>query len=74
MQLPKPEIVGGEESIPKYPGREHHICFTINNIDLIKDRLEKAGYSYHLSSSGRRALFCRDPDLNGFEFMEDTSM
>jgi extradiol dioxygenase family protein len=33
-------------------------------------RLDEAGVTYTLSQSGRRALFCRDPDSNALEFIE----
>jgi glyoxylase I family protein len=33
-------------------------------------RLDAAGVTYTLSQSGRRALFCRDPDDNALEFVE----
>ena len=32
--------------------------------------LEAAGVAFTLSRSGRRALFCRDPDANALEFVE----
>jgi glyoxylase I family protein len=35
------------------------------------ERLNQAGVTYTLSQSGRRALFCRDPDGNALEFIAD---
>lgn len=62
------------EGRPEYGGRDRHLALTVNNVDIIKRRLERAGVTYNLSSSGRRSLFCRDFDGNGFEFVEDTSL
>jgi glyoxylase I family protein len=33
-------------------------------------RLDVAGIPYTLSRSGRRAIFCRDPDGNALELIE----
>ena len=71
MELPNPDSASTR---PDYVGRDKHIALSINNIDIIKDRLEAINMPYKLSSSGRRALFCRDLDSNGFEFVEDTSL
>ena len=71
MELPNPDPTTDR---PVHGGRDRHIALTINNIDHIKERLEKNGLPYTLSQSGRRALFCRDLDGNAFEFMEDLSI
>jgi glyoxylase I family protein len=42
----------------------------VENLDELVARLEQAGIPYSLSKSGRRALFCRDPDQNALEFIE----
>lgn len=67
MQIPNP-YHGCE--LPQYPGRDRHIAIAVNSIELLQERLTNHGISYHLSSSGRKALFCRDFDGNGFEFLE----
>ncbi len=54
---------------PAHGGRDRHTALTVNDFDELKSRLEKAGIPFTLSQSGRRALFCRDPDGNAFEFM-----
>ena len=36
----------------------------------VRFALDSAGVDYSMSRSGRRALFCRDPDGNGLEFIE----
>lgn len=67
MELPNPDVASTR---PAYAGRDHHVAITVNNVDLLAKRLEAAKLPYKLSSSGRRALFCRDIDENGFEFVE----
>jgi glyoxylase I family protein len=59
---------------PAHGGRDRHIAITVNNIDLIKERLEVRNLSFTMSMSGRRALFCRDPDGNAYEFVEDVTL
>lgn len=71
MQLPNPDP---EENRPEYGGRDRHMALWINNIDIIRKRLDQRGIAYNLSKSGRRSLFCRDYDGNAFEFVEDTSL
>ena len=58
----------------EFVGRDRHVAFTINDLDLLKERLESKQVFYTMSRGGRRALFCRDPDGNAFEFMEDTNI
>lgn len=67
LQLPNPDPVQGR---PAHGGRDRHVAFAVAKLDLLVDRLERAGVAYSLSRSGRRALFCRDPDGNALEFME----
>ncbi len=67
MQIPNPDELSVR---PAYPGRDRHIAISVNHIHLLQDRLESNGIAYHLSSSGRKALFCRDLDGNAFEFVE----
>lgn len=71
MELPTTDL---KEGRPEHGGRDRHVAITINSIDILKERLETRGLKYTFSQSGRRALFCRDPDGNAFEFMEDTSL
>ena len=67
MQLPS---MDPKEGRPEHGGRDRHIAVTVNNIDIIKERLATRGLPFTMSQSGRRALFCRDPDGNAYEFME----
>lgn len=71
MGLPNPDPTSGR---PDHGGRDRHIAFTVNNIDTIVGKLKEKDIKYTLSMSGRRALFCRDPDGNAFEFVEDVSL
>lgn len=54
----------------EHGGRDRHIALSIDDIDALKVRLDAQGIVYTLSRSGRRALFCRDPDGNALEFVE----
>jgi glyoxylase I family protein len=71
MQLPSMDPKDGR---PEHGGRDRHIAVTVNNIDIIKDRLSSRGLPFTMSQSGRRALFCRDPDGNAYEFMETADL
>jgi len=67
LELPNPDPVSGR---PAHGGRDRHVALTLRNIDALRQRLDTAGIPYTLSKSGRRALFCRDPDGNALEFIE----
>lgn len=67
MQLPNPDPLTGR---PAHGGRDRHLAFAVTDLDLLCQRLDEAGIGYTLSRSGRRALFCRDPDANALEFVE----
>ena len=67
MQLPSPEA-GFKR--PEHGGRDRHVALSVNNLEELRRRLSAAEISYTLSKSGRRALFCRDPDGNALEFVE----
>jgi glyoxylase I family protein len=67
LELPNPDPVEGR---PLHGGRDRHIALLVRNLDWLARRLDGAGVSYTLSRSGRRALFCRDPDGNALEFVE----
>lgn len=66
MQLPNPE--SGLQR-PVNGGRDRHVAFALDDLDALVSRLQGAGVRYNLSQSGRRALFCRDPDDNALEFV-----
>ncbi|MFP3874026.1 MAG: VOC family protein [Thiohalophilus sp.] len=69
LELPNPDPVTGR---PAHGGRDRHIAFNVNSLDELVVRLQRQGVDYTLSRSGRRALFCRDPDGNALEFIELT--
>lgn len=66
MRLPDPEL--GLQR-PQHGGRDRHVALAIDDLDELARRLQAAGVSITLSKSGRRALFCRDPDNNALEFI-----
>jgi glyoxylase I family protein len=67
LELPNPDPVTGR---PEHGGRDRHVAFHVDDLDAVVTALEEAGVGYSRSRSGRRALFCRDPDGNGLEFIE----
>ena len=68
MLLPNPEA--GLQR-PAHGGRDRHVALAVSDIAKLIARLDQAGIVYTLSQSGRRALFCRDPDENTLEFIEN---
>ena len=67
MQLPNPEA--GLQR-PTNGGRDRHLAFAADDLSELVRRLEGSGINYNMSKTGRRALFCRDPDDNALEFIE----
>jgi glyoxylase I family protein len=51
-------------------GRDRHVALDVVDLDAVVAALDGAGIAYTLSRSGRRALFCRDPDGNAVELVE----
>jgi glyoxylase I family protein len=66
MLLPNPEA--GLQR-PAHGGRDRHVALAVDDLAKLIERLDMAGIAYTLSQSGRRALFCRDPDGNALEFI-----
>ena len=66
LQLPNPDPLAGR---PAHGGRDRHIALEVDDFDRLKTRLDVEGIAYTLSRSGRRALFCRDPDQNAVEII-----
>jgi len=50
--------------------RDTHIAILVDNLPQLIKQLEQAGVGIEKSSSGRAAIFCRDPDGNALEFIE----
>ncbi|WP_340122862.1 VOC family protein [Methylobacter svalbardensis] len=57
---------------PEHGGRDRHIALSVNELAPVKAVLDKNGIAYTLSKSGRKALFCRDPDGNALEILQQT--
>ena len=51
-------------------GRDWHVALAVRDLDALTCALTERGIGFTLSSSGRRALFCRDPDGNAIELVE----
>ncbi len=67
LELPNPDPVQGR---PEHGGRDRHLALAVTDLDEIREALAGAGIDYTVSRSGRRALFCRDPDGNALEVVE----
>lgn len=67
LELPNPDPISGR---PEHGGRDRHFALAVDDIDALRRRLDDAGIACTQSKSGRRALFCRDPDGNALEFIE----
>ena len=55
---------------PEHGGRDHHIAFSVSSIESLMSSLKVFGTTFTQSKSGRKALFCRDPDGNALEFIQ----
>lgn len=69
IELPNPDPIDGR---PTHGGRDRHTALTVSDLDIVIANLELASMPYTLSSSGRRALFCRDFDGNTLELIEQS--
>lgn len=67
LELP---VTGGHSGLPEHGGRDRHFAMSVTDLAAIVKVLDSAGIRYTLSRSGRRALFCRDPDGNAVELIE----
>jgi len=67
LELPNPDPVTGR---PQHGGRDRHLAISVQSLDQLIENLQQYQIEYTLSRSGRRALFCRDPDGNALEFIE----
>jgi len=68
MQLPDPDK---NSQRPEHGGRDHHTAFSVSSIEKISQSLGKLEIPFTKSVSGRKALFCRDPDGNALEFIQN---
>ena len=67
LELPNPDPV---EARPVHGGRDRHTALLVSDLDGFAERMQVAGVAFTMSKSGRRALFCRDPDGNAWELIE----
>jgi glyoxylase I family protein len=67
LELDNPDPTTGR---PLHGGRDRHVAMTVSSIAAVRDELDKHGIKYTMSISGRKALFCRDPDGNAIEIIE----
>ncbi|KPQ33748.1 MAG: putative dioxygenase of extradiol dioxygenase family [Phormidesmis priestleyi Ana] len=51
-------------------GRHPHITFAIHDLNAVKQALSARAVPFQMSSSGRAALFVKDPDGNVVELLE----
>ena len=73
MQLNDPEKNDNHQLVrPEHVGRDRHIAVEVDSVENLAKLLESKNIFFTMSQSGRRALFCRDPDDNGLEFVEIT--
>lgn len=66
LALPNPDPSTGR---PEHGGRDRHVALLVDDLVGMIARLEQAKIAYTRSRSGRSAIFCRDPDGNGWELM-----
>ena len=66
LELPDPYAIADK---PEYGGRDRHLALGTDDFKTIRTKLDAAKIPYQLSSSGRDALFCRDPDGNAVEIV-----
>lgn len=67
LELENPDPITGR---PEHGGRDRHVALTVSSLAPVKEALDNKGVRYTLSKSGRKALFCRDPDGNAVEIIE----
>lgn len=71
LELPSPDPI---DDRPAHGGRDRHVALNVKDLQSLAHALEKAGVACSFSKSGRRALFCRDPDGNALEFIERVAL
>ncbi len=71
LQLPNPDPTTQR---PQHGGRDRHIALAVHDLDQLTTLLTQAHISFTTSKSARRALFCRDPDGNALEFIEQKTV
>ncbi len=69
LKLPRTEFYP-LSGAPEHAGRDRHLAIFVQDLDAIRKSLQEHQIAYSMSRSGRQALFCRDPDGNGLEFIQ----
>ncbi|MFW2373076.1 MAG: VOC family protein [Gammaproteobacteria bacterium] len=67
LELDNPDPIEGR---PAHGGRDRHLALLVGDLSEIEQGLESRQMSFTRSKSGRKAIFCRDPDANGVELIE----
>jgi glyoxylase I family protein len=67
LELSNPDPTTGR---PEHGGRDRHVAMTVSDLEPVKQALDAASFRYTVSKSGRKALFCRDPDGNAIEIID----
>lgn len=67
LELPNPDPL---DNRPQHGGRDRHTAMLTDDLAALVEKLKSANIDYTLSKSGRKALFCRDPDANAIEIIE----
>lgn len=67
LELENPDPTTGR---PEHGGRDRHVALSVPNLEPVREALDQNGIAYTLSKSGRKALFCRDPDGNALEILQ----
>ena len=70
LELPNPDPI---DRRPEHGGRDRHVAIGLPDINRLMNTLNEHNISFTASSSGRKALFCRDPDGNTLEFIQQAS-
>lgn len=70
LEVPNPET---GLTRPAHGGRDRHLALWCDDLDTLAGHLQAAGIPVSRSKSGRRALFCRDPDDNAVEIMQHSA-
>lgn len=69
LEVPNPEQ--GLER-PAHGGRDRHLALLATDLEAIAIRLQATHIPLSRSKSGRNALFCRDPDDNAVEIIQQS--
>ncbi len=67
LALDNPDSTVGR---PEHGGHDRHVALQVESIKVLEASLIAAKIDFSVSQSGRKALFCRDPDGNALEFIE----